>query len=209
MRRRKTCSNAQDWWNRTPGRVTLPPSATVGSPPQQAKPNPNRPGGQTKRLPLSLSLSPSPPLFSPLPPSLSLSPRPRDAAGTERNPPPRLAGDGWLRQLGRHRLESNRGTLILPFHCPCSAPLRSLARPATTCPPLSPALACPRERLGGASLRVPFRGEARGWGSQFGAGGGTGPTPRPRAAPLHAWAAAGVRELDARAGSRLVVSISC
>ena len=44
-----------------------------------------------------------------------------------------------------------------------------------------PCVACPRERPRLAARPVP-RGR-RGWGSQFGAGGGTGPTPRPRNAP--------------------------
>ena len=112
MRRRKTCSNAQDWWNRTPGRVTLPPSATVGSPPQQAKPNPNRPGGQTKRLPLSLSLSLSPrphrsSVLLSLPPSLCRRDHatPRARNGTRRRGSPEMDGSGSWDAIDWNQIE--------------------------------------------------------------------------------------------------------
>ena len=201
MRRRKTCSNAQDWWNRTPGRVTLPPSA-VSSPASQAQPEP---AGRTDQTPSPLSPRPHRSSLLSLP--LSLSPRPRDAAGTERDPPPRLAGDGWLRQLGRHRLEPNRGTLILPFHGPCS---RSLARPARPPPlarPSPPPLRCVPARTPAPSCASRSAGKAGlGLAIRCGWGHGADATAAQRTAPLHAWAC-GSSAVRARAGSRLVLSI--
>lgn len=195
------------------------------------KPSQPKPDGRTrtdrpeqdKRTHFFSSFNLPPPL------SLSLSPRPRDAVGSTRTsartptlPPPRLAGDGWLRQLGRHRLEPNRGT---PYARLPSPPPRlllpSLAR-AQPPPLVLPALAraCLR-----ASLRVPLvwlgeTGLGLGilfdrWvvvGTRLGARShGATATSAYQALPLpaaqHAWAGP-VLELRARVSFRLVFAIS-
>lgn len=72
-------------------------------------------------------------------------------------PPPRLAGDGWLRQLGRYRLEPNRGT-------PASPPLARTQPPPPVLPAFARACLC-------ASRRVPLvwrgRGGETGLGVRF------------------------------------------
>jgi hypothetical protein len=115
-------------------------------------------------------------LFSFVPTARSpLSRRDRDLATPRPRgrdpPPPPLAGDGRLRQLGRHRLEPNRGTVRLPLssRCPCSAP---------HAPPLATlAVALPR-CLRGDSRSISARRLPRGgwgWGAEFSTVGG--PTP--------------------------------
>jgi len=167
-RKTKTCSNAQDQdvWNQTPDRVTLPPQPGRVGHGQVACAASRRTDthGQTRTRQANTFLSFFYLIF---PPPLSLFPlaattrrrgHTRTSARTPTLPPPRLAGDGWLRQLGRHRLEPNRGTPASPPSAAAAASARSLPRN-------------PR-RLSSRPFRVRvcaplYASRSCGWGSEF------------------------------------------